>query len=134
MARKIIVLDAVQDSDGVNLIVNFVCWLVAPPSRIFPSPNFTSRVPLVAAISWGVTAAELSALQGGSIIEQSATIQESVAQLAAQATDALRNAILQSLATARYNALQTVLTNKVYVSATHFPGASWDGTTWTGGP
>jgi hypothetical protein len=123
--REIIVLDAAQDTTGVNLVVTAAFWLVAPVSRVVPMPTFVSRVPVVASVSWGVSSSELSQLQAGTLVEQVTSVSFAVAGLTTAAIEAGMQA--------RYAALQSVLTSLVF-STVHFVGAFWDGTTWTAGP
>jgi hypothetical protein len=128
-----------ESSDGVNVSLTAVAWLVAPANMVVPLPNFTSRVPSstsgTAPVSWGVTAAELAALQAGTIVEQQFTVTATVAALTGQSQTA-QNAIMENLAIAKYAALQTALNNSASIVTTHFVGAylAADGTTWTAGP
>jgi hypothetical protein len=125
--RQIVVLDGTQDPTGVNLNITMVCWLVAPATRILPLPSFVSRVPQVSsAIPWGISTAELTALQAGTLVEQTTVVSLIVANLTVP--------MIEAACQARYVSLQQTLTNLVFANAVHFVGAFFDGTTWTGGP
>jgi hypothetical protein len=90
-----------------------------------------SKVPLASVggtlAGWGITGAELAALQNGTVVEQVSSVSLPVA--------GLTNAALEALGQARYTALQTALNNAASALVTHFVGAWWDATDgWNAGP
>jgi len=137
--RQIIVLDANLSGDPSALLLNIICafWLVAPANRIVPLPAYVPRTPAAAGVisgqagvSWGVTQAELTALQSGVIVEQ---VQVIPFDLTKNPTPSFAD--LEASATAKWTALQNVL-NKTAAALAHLPGAylAADGVTWTAGP
>lgn len=115
MARKIIILDVAKQASG-SFEVSAVFWLTAPANRIVPRPGAASAVP-------GATALELTAIQAGTVVEQS------------NATGAFPTGTNAATARAelvsRYNAQQAAL--DASAAGADFIGDFWDGTTWTVG-
>lgn len=123
--REIVVIDISTSSDGLSLDLQAVFWLVAAATHIRPLPTFVSQVPLASAVSWGITPAELAALQAGTLIERTYdTGQMPKAGLTVGSVEANLQAA--------YAAAQTALTNAA--PASKFIGSFWDGTTWTLAP
>lgn len=125
MARQIIVIDYSQASATVNIACVF--WLTAPAARVVPVPNFTSRIPVQGSgISWGITPAELAALQAGTVVEQMFSTQFPMAGNS--------NAIMQAGLLASYNSAQAQLAASAN-AGTHYVGASLDSVAgWSLGP
>ena len=69
MAREIIVLSVEKRPDN-STHLSGVFWLTTPASLVVPRPGLTSAVPSSTTVSWGVTSAELTALQNGTVTEQ----------------------------------------------------------------
>lgn len=138
---KVYSLDGFVDATGNNAVGTFVMWLVAPPNRIVPSPNFKSAVPNLAtnsliATATGVTGATvLSNLQAGIWVEQVASSGET-ALFANDGVTKLSQAVVaaafQVIVQNTYATAQAALTASALPFPT--PGSIWDGTTWTGGP
>lgn len=82
MAREIIVLDAIQFEGGGERQATVVFWLVAPTNRVRPLPNGSPLIPPSTTVdpangvSWGYTAAELTAVRNGTVVAEMATISE----------------------------------------------------------
>lgn len=125
MARQIIVIDAFVDTAPNQLTLSFVCWLTPPANRIVVLPNFTSAVPSTP--SWGITAAELQALQNGTVVEQRGTKPFDLSG------GAPTIAAMESALQTAFTAMQNALTGQGG-SVAHVIGASWNGTAWTAGP
>lgn len=119
MARQIIVLNAVVANGFITATAAF--WLAAPANLTIPAPNFVSRVPLVANVpAWGATAAEVTALQAGTVLEQIFN----TGQISAASAIAVETALQTA-----YTAAQAALTAQA--ASFLFVGSSWNGTTWT---
>lgn len=109
--RKIIVLNN-QLQDNSTTLINYVFWLSVPAVNQKSNPSATSLVP-------DVTSAELTALQNGSVIEQTGSITASAGFIQSD----VANILVRS-----YTQKQAVLTQQG--SAKNYAGAYWDGTTW----
>jgi hypothetical protein len=120
MARQVIVLDVRLDS---VLSVTAAFWLVVPVNMVKPSPGAGSALPLSTAVSWGITPAELLAIQAGTVREMVTTITGPKATTALQAQAALASAYGDQQA-----ALNAVTPGAKWI------GAFFDGTTWTAAP
>ena len=115
MAREIIVYDAQTAGGGTILFYAF--WLAVPASlqASYVNPDFVSAVPLASAVSWGVTSAELTALQNGTVTEVT-----DHGGLPAGVTASQVGAFL----TAAYTTAQTTLNNQA--PAKNYAGAYYD--------
>jgi hypothetical protein len=123
MAREIIVTSVQNQPDG-SVVVAGVYWLIAPAARTIPLPNVKSAVPpQTGGPTWGYTTAELTALQTGATVEQTFQSGQLHGLTVAQIQTGLQN---------DYAAQQTALNN--LAPASHWVGASWDGTSWTAAP
>lgn len=125
MAREIIILGVQNQPDG-SVIVSGVFWLIAPAALVVPLPNFVSKVPLASAVTWGITtgaSSELAALQAGTTVEQG---------FASGQLSGLTVAQIQAGLIAAYTNAQTALNNEA--PASHWIGASYNGTAWTAAP
>jgi hypothetical protein len=127
VARQIIVIDAALDTTGKTLTLTYACWVAALANRIKVLPNFVSAVPPSGNVTWGITAAELTALQAGTVVEQTATSSFDIS--AGNPTTAAMESALQSKYTAILNSVQGTAS-----AVAHLIGAQFDGTTWTAGP
>jgi hypothetical protein len=124
MAREIIIVDVKNNPADGSFEIAAALWLVAPANKVVPQPSVSSAVPPSSSVSWGVTTAELAALQAGTVVEQVIRSgQLPSATTGAQVKTALQNA---------YAAAQTALNNQA--PAAKWIGASWDGTNWTAAP
>lgn len=127
--RQVIGLNRTIDATGLNVRVDMVNWLVAPVSFITPLPNFVSRVPSSSVVSWGVTPAELAALQAGTIVEVSDSFSLQLSTVSSPA-------VIEAAALARLAQNQAILNLQSAATLAHIIGASLgpDGATWTAGP
>lgn len=123
--RQIIILNVANSSDGTSVEVQGVFWLVAPATRTKPVPAFVSAVPLSTAVAWGITPAELLALQAGTLVEQPFDTGQMPKQ-------GLTVPSVETTLQTAYTAAQAALTGAA--PASKFIGAFWDGTTWTAAP
>ena len=116
MPRQIIVLSTAKAVNGTDFVVNCAYWLTTPATLVTADSTRKSAVPSVA--PWSCTAAELAAIQAGTVTEvlDSPQLPGPVAAV---------EAALQ----ARYAAAQTALTDRAV--SHQYAGSSWDGTTWT---
>ena len=106
--RKIIVLKNSVNPDG-SQIANYVFWLTPPVAIQKSNPSFTSLVP-------DVTTPELTALQNGTVIEQSYST-------SFKDTNSMAAKLISD-----YNTQQTFLNAQLTVK--NYSGTYWDGTTW----
>lgn len=121
MARQIIVLNVVSTTTVLD--VAGVFWLTVPANLAHPNPSVTSQVPPVSAtLPWGITAAELTALQAGTTIEQPFD----TGQQPGTSTLAQAEAFIQGL----YTAAQAQV-NAMKVPTTKYVGGYFDGSVWT---
>ena len=124
MGRQIIVYDASRSTNG-DISLSYLFWLAVPANlqAAYTNPSATSLLPPSTAAAWGVTPAELTALQTGLVMEQHFS-----GQVPSGVTQGQVETYLQNAYTAAQTAFNNAAPSKVYV------GASWDGTTWTGLP
>ena len=118
--RQILLLDTQKMPDS-SYYVKYVFWLAAPANRVRPWPNFVSSVPLVSAVSWGVTPTELVALQSGSFVEVSGLTGNYVSTTS-------ESALATDLQT-QYSAMQSSLNETS--PPIKLIGSYYDGTSWT---
>jgi hypothetical protein len=120
VAREIVVLDVRVDA---VLTITAVFWLGVPAALVRANASATSAVPPLSSVTWGITAAELAALQAGTVREVVQTITGNK-----NATQAQAQAVLQQA----YADAQSALNGTA--PPNHWIGASWDGTSWTAAP
>jgi hypothetical protein len=117
-ARQIIVLD-VRVTDILSVTASL--WITVPAPLVKPAPGAGSALPPVAAaVAWGITPAELAAIQAGAVREVVTTITGPTT-----ATPAQVEARLISVLADQQNALSG------QAPAAKWIGAYFDGTTWT---
>ncbi len=119
MARQIVILSATKV--GSDFHVTAVFWLATPANLVVPNPNATSAVPPVAVVAWGITSAELAAIQAGTVTEQlfDSGLFASTRSLAQD------EAALVALYTAAQAALNATAPGAKVI------GAYYDGSAWT---
>lgn len=120
-SREIIVIAVQKDARGI--VVTCAFWLTVPTPLVRQAPAFASALPSSTAISWGVTAAELAALQAG-------TIRELLVEVALPATTTL--AAAQAQIASQFADQQNYING--LAPASKFAGMSFDGSTWTAAP
>ena len=112
MAKRIIILDRVNIPSDMDF--NYVLWVDVPASRqeFYANPNAKS-------LFKQASAAELTAIQSGAIVEMQGILRSVAGQTIAQ---------IQTQLIAAFNAFQTHVTNDN--SFVRY-GTYWDGTSWT---
>jgi len=115
MAKQVIILDTLIDANG-NQNVRYAFWFAVSAGKQYPNPNAVSAYR-------GVTAAELAAIQGGTVFEQTGTIQYA---------NGTATATIQTDLQGRWTAANTAF--QALTNQNQFFGASWDGASWTAAP
>lgn len=116
MARQIIVLATRKGNNGTDFVIEVAYWLATPATLVRADASRVSAVP--SAAPWSCTAAELAALQAGTVTEVL-----DAPQLPGPV------AAIESALVTRYQAAQAALDARAV--AHNYAGSSWDGTTWT---
>lgn len=114
-AVQVIVLN-VSDAGSNRVTYNYLCWLNSP--NALPNPNFVSQWKALGA-STGPSAAQITALQSGSVIEQSSSLSVSSATL----ITSVENTMISDCGTR-----QTYMNNNPGQGI--FYGFTWNGTAW----
>jgi hypothetical protein len=114
-AVQVVVLN-VQDAGSGRVSYNYLCWLNAP--NPLPNPSFVSAWKALGA-SAGPSAAQITALQNGTVIEQTGSVTVS----SATAISSVENTLTSDCST-----------RQAYISnipgAGSFYGFTWNGTAW----
>ncbi len=113
MARQIIILETSRGTGQGDTSVRHAFWFAVPVARRVPTPG-------AASVFRNTTAAEVTALQDGSVYEEVYEVQIPVGQTVAQ---------IKATLEARYAARQAELTALPNVN--QYYAVSWDGTVWS---
>ncbi|MDQ3259039.1 MAG: hypothetical protein M3R15_35110 [Acidobacteriota bacterium] len=113
MARQIIILETLRGTGQGDTSVRHVFWFAVPVARRVPKPLATSAFR-------DTTAAEIAALENGSVYEEVYDIQIPTGQTSAQ---------IRVLLEGRYAIRQAELSALPNINA--YYGTSWDGTVWS---
>lgn len=114
-AVQVIVL-SVNDAGSNHVSYNYLCWLNSP--NALPNPNFVSAWKALGS-SAGPTTPQVTALQNGTVVEQSSSLVVS----SATAITSVENTMISDCST-----------RQAYINGIPgqgiFYGQTWNGTTW----